>query len=95
LWDPGITCLGFFLERVLGTVLCDDRDVSLHLHVSRVVDYDSSGFEFYFLLLGFYLRDFAAHSDGASPADADVVYSFVYSGLYGHVFIFIIILFIL
>jgi hypothetical protein len=28
---------GIFVERVLGTVLRDDRDVSLHLHVSRVV----------------------------------------------------------
>jgi hypothetical protein len=45
--------------------------------------------------LGFYLRDFTAHSDGASLADAGVVYSFVHSGLYGHVFIFIIVLFIL
>jgi hypothetical protein len=27
-----------FLERVLGTVLRDDRDASLHMHVSRVVD---------------------------------------------------------
>jgi hypothetical protein len=26
-----------------------------------------------FILLGFYLRGFAAHSDGASPADADIV----------------------
>jgi hypothetical protein len=48
---------GIFLERVLGTVLRDDRDASLHLHVSRVVGYDPSGFEFYFFLLGFYLRD--------------------------------------
>jgi hypothetical protein len=28
---------GTILERVLGTVLRDDRDTSLHLHVSRVV----------------------------------------------------------
>jgi hypothetical protein len=42
---------------VLGTVLRDDRDASLHLHVSRVVGYDLSSFEFYFFLLGFYLRD--------------------------------------
>jgi hypothetical protein len=27
-----------FLERVLGTILRDDRDASLHVHVSRVVD---------------------------------------------------------
>jgi hypothetical protein len=38
----------YFDERVLGAVLRGDRDVSSHLHVSRVVDYDLSGFEFYF-----------------------------------------------
>jgi hypothetical protein len=32
LWDPGITGSGFILERVLGTVLRDDRDASLHQH---------------------------------------------------------------
>jgi hypothetical protein len=42
-----------------------------------LVDYDPSGFEFYFFLLGFYLRDFAAYSDGASPADAGVVLYFI------------------
>jgi hypothetical protein len=95
LWDPGITGSGFFLERVLGTVLRDDRDASLHVHVSRVVGYDTLGFAFYFLLLGFSLRDFAAHSDGASPADVGVVFLFVHSGLYSHVYYIIIVLFIL
>jgi hypothetical protein len=32
-------------------------------------------FRVLFLLLGFSLRDFAAHSDGASPADVGVVFS--------------------
>jgi hypothetical protein len=64
-----------FLERVLGTVLRDDRDASLHLHVSRVVGYDPSGFEFYLFLFGFLFERFVAHSDGASPAYAGVVYS--------------------
>jgi hypothetical protein len=45
--------------------------------------------------LGFSLRDFAAHSDGASPADVGVVFLFVHSGLYSHVYYIIIILFIL
>jgi hypothetical protein len=40
------------------------------------------GFEFYLFLLGFYLRDFAAHSDGASPGDVGVVFLFCYSELY-------------
>jgi hypothetical protein len=38
LWDLGISGSGFFLEGVLRTVLRDDKGVSLHLHVSRVVD---------------------------------------------------------
>jgi hypothetical protein len=46
-----------FDERVLGAVLRGDKDASSHPHVSRVVDYDLSGFEFYFFLLDFYLRD--------------------------------------
>jgi hypothetical protein len=33
------------------------------------------GFRVLFILLGFSLRDFAAHSDGASPADVGVVFS--------------------
>jgi hypothetical protein len=37
LWDPDIFRFGILLEWVLGTVLRDDRDASLHLHVSRVV----------------------------------------------------------
>jgi hypothetical protein len=60
---------------VLDTVLRDDRDDSLHLHVSRVVGYDPSGFEFYFFLLDFYFERFVFHSDGASPAYAGVIYS--------------------
>jgi hypothetical protein len=35
----------------------------------------SIGFRVLFILLGFSLRDFAAHSDGASPADVGVVFS--------------------
>jgi hypothetical protein len=62
---------------VLGAVLRGDRDSSPHPHLSRVVDLDPSGFEFYFFLLGFYLRGFAAHSDGASPGNAGVVLCFV------------------
>jgi hypothetical protein len=34
----------------------------------------SIGFRVLFILLGFSLRDFAAHSDGASPADVGVVF---------------------
>jgi hypothetical protein len=75
-------CGIYFDERVLGVVLRGDRDVSPHPHVSRVVDYDPSYFEFYFFLLGFYLRDFIAHSDGASTANVGVVFLFCYSGLY-------------
>jgi hypothetical protein len=62
---------------VLGAVLCGDRVASPHPHMSRVVDYDPLGFEFYFFLLGFYLRGFAAHSDVASPADVGIVLCFV------------------
>jgi hypothetical protein len=32
------TGAGFILMRVLGAVLCGDRDVSPHTHVSKVVD---------------------------------------------------------
>jgi hypothetical protein len=85
---------GNFLERVLGTVPRDDRDVSLHLHVSRVVGYDPSGFEFYFFLLGFYLRDFLPILMELARLCRHYIL-FVHSGLYGHVFIFIIVLFIL
>jgi hypothetical protein len=84
-----------FDERVLGAVLRDDRDASPHPHVSRVVDYDLSGFEFYFFLLRFYLRDFAAHSDGVSPVDVGVVFYSCYSGLLLFCIIIIIVLFIL
>jgi hypothetical protein len=50
---------------VLGTVLRDDRDASLHLHVSRV---DDRIHQFFCLfILEFLFERFAAHFDGASP----------------------------
>jgi hypothetical protein len=55
----------------------------------------SIGFRVLFILLGFSLRDFAAHSDGTSPADVGVLFLFVHSGLYSHVYYIIIVLFIL
>jgi hypothetical protein len=61
--------------------------------VSKVVDYDPSDFASYFFLLGFYLRDFAAHSDGASPADVGVVFYFVTLNCILFYIIIIIILF--
>jgi hypothetical protein len=76
------TSVGFVLMRVLGAVMHSDRDVSPHPHVSRVVDDDPSGFEFYLFLLSFHLRCLAAHSDGASSADVGVVFLFYYSELY-------------
>jgi hypothetical protein len=85
----------FFLERVLDIVLHDDRGASLYQFVSRVVfGYDSSGFGFLVLFFGFYLRDLLPIPMESAPADASVVF-ICYSGLYCHVFIFIIILFIL
>jgi hypothetical protein len=39
------------------------------------------------------LRDFAAHSDGASPADVGVVFLFVHSGLYYFVLLLLFCLF--
>jgi hypothetical protein len=48
-----------FLERMLEVVLCDDKGISPHQHVSWVIfDYDSSGYRVLFLFLDFYLRDF-------------------------------------
>jgi hypothetical protein len=61
--------------RVLGAVMHDDRGVLSHQHVSRVVlirIHRVSDFVFFFL--GFYLRDFAAQSDGASLTDVSVVF---------------------
>jgi hypothetical protein len=64
-----------FLMRVLGAVTCDDRGVSLHQHGERGRFWlGSIEFRVCFLLLGFYLRDFAVHSDGASPVDVGVVF---------------------
>jgi hypothetical protein len=85
------TGAGFFLERVLGTVLRDDRGASSHQLVSRVVLVRTpwvSGFFF-----GFYLRDLLSILMESALADAGVVF-ICYSGLYFHVFIFIIVLFI-
>jgi hypothetical protein len=64
--------------------------------VRRVDDYDLSGIGFLVSFFGLYLRDFATHSDGVSPAgvwrciylyilDCFVLYyyyCFVYSGIY-------------
>jgi hypothetical protein len=87
-------CGMYFDERVLGAVLRGDINVSTHPHVSRVVDYDPSCFRVLFLLLGFFLRDFAAHFDGASPVDVGVVLYSCYSRLLLFCII-IIVLFIL
>jgi hypothetical protein len=77
--------------RVLGAVLRGDRDVSACEQGSGL---GYIGFRVLFLLLGFSLRDFAAHSDGASPADVGVVFYSCYSGLL-LLCIIIIVLFIL
>jgi hypothetical protein len=59
-----------FLEGVLGAVMCYDRCVSLHQHVSCVVLIRTLRvIGFYFFLLDLYLRDFAIHSDEVSPAN--------------------------
>jgi hypothetical protein len=86
--------VGFFLERVLGVVLCDDNGVSPHQHVSWVVLIRTPrviGFYFFFLL-GVYLRDFAVHSDGVSPTDVGVIFLLLFWTVYCHVLIIIIII---
>jgi hypothetical protein len=58
---------GSFLERVLGTVLWDDKSTPPHQLVSRVVLVSTprvSGFDYFF---GVLFERSAAHSDGASP----------------------------
>jgi hypothetical protein len=63
------TSTRFILRGVLAIVLRDDRGALMHQYVSWVVDLRD--FEFY-------LRDFAAHSDGVSPADAGVIFYTVF-----------------
>jgi hypothetical protein len=62
---------GIFLEWVLGTVLRDDRDVSLHLHVSRVVDRIHR--VFVYLFWGFIWEICGPFEWSQPPADAGVV----------------------
>jgi hypothetical protein len=85
-----------FLERVLGTVLRDDRDASLHLHVSRVVDriHWVSGFLFIPFLRVLFER-FYCPFRWSQPSPMQALHSVVDFGLYDNVFIFIIVLFIL
>jgi hypothetical protein len=58
---------GSFLERVLGTVLWDNKSTPPHQLVSRIVLVRTprvSGFDYFF---GVLFERFVAHSDGASP----------------------------
>jgi hypothetical protein len=45
----------------------------------------------FFFLLGLYLRDFAARSDGVSPVDVDIVFLLLFWTVCCHVFITIIV----
>jgi hypothetical protein len=95
LWDPGIFRFGILLEWVLGTVLRDDRDASLHLHVSRVVRYDPSGFWVLLLSFGFLLERLLPISMELAPAYVGVVFSlFILDCMVMYIYI-IIVLFIM
>jgi hypothetical protein len=75
------TGTGFFLERVLGTVLHDDRGASSHLLVSRVVIRNPSSFGSLVHSFGTLFESFAAYSDGVSPRRCRRCTYFVYSAM--------------
>jgi hypothetical protein len=54
--------------RVLGAVLRDIRGVSPHQHSEADRLLGLIGYQKFVSFFGFYLRDFATHSDGVSPA---------------------------
>jgi hypothetical protein len=79
---------GIFLERVLGTVLRDDRDSSLHLHVSRIVDRIHWVLDFCSFLLGFYLRDLLPIPMLPAPVDAGVVFVCLFWTVWSCIYIY-------
>jgi hypothetical protein len=54
--------------RVLGAVLRDIRGASSHQHSEAGRRLGFIGSQVFVSFFGFYLRDFATHSDGVSPA---------------------------
>jgi hypothetical protein len=94
LWDPGLQVWDFLGESAMYSPTWWQRCFA----VSACVLGRWLGFlrddGFLIISFGFYLRDLLPILMESVPADADIVFIY-YSGLYYHVFIFIIILFIL
>jgi hypothetical protein len=68
LWDPGLQVRDWVLTRALGAVLRDIRGASPHQYSEAGRWLWLIGYWVFVFFFGLYLRDFATHFDGVSPA---------------------------